>query len=137
MYLARGLRDVHFADELTTEGVDDTSHGGSGPLADEVKVQHTLDGSGLHTTGGELARIPKPSKPIVYSDSSNLLDEASCLVVEESVREGGEDPTRRVETGDVVVGGLQAIIGRAGQRSGLGHAGSQFSNSRASGGRVG
>lgn len=41
---------VHLADELATEGVDDTGDGGGAPLADEVKVQHTLDGLGLHTT---------------------------------------------------------------------------------------
>lgn len=42
---------VHLADELTAEGVDDTSHGGGGTLADEIKVEHALHGSGLHATG--------------------------------------------------------------------------------------
>ena len=41
---------VHLADELTTESVDDTSHGRSRTLADEVKVEHALDSSGLHAT---------------------------------------------------------------------------------------
>jgi len=41
---------VHLADELATEGIDDTGDGGGAPLADEVKVQHTLYGLGLHTT---------------------------------------------------------------------------------------
>lgn len=41
---------VHLADELTTEGVDDTGDGGGGALANEVKVEHALHGSGLHAT---------------------------------------------------------------------------------------
>ena len=41
---------VHLADELATEGVDDTSDGGGRTLADEVKVEHALDSSGLHAT---------------------------------------------------------------------------------------
>jgi hypothetical protein len=35
---------------LATEGVDDTRNGGSCAFADEVKVEHALHGSGLHTT---------------------------------------------------------------------------------------
>lgn len=53
---------------------------------------------------------------------ADLLYEASCLVVEEGVRERGEHTAGRAETGDVVVGRLHAI-GSAGQRSGLGHDG--------------
>src|ERR1700712_696749 len=53
---------VHLADELDTECVDDAGDGGSLSLADEVKVQHALDGSGLQA-----------------------VDEASSLVTEESV----------------------------------------------------
>lgn len=41
---------VHLANELATESVDDTGHGGSGTLANEVKVEHALHGSGLHAT---------------------------------------------------------------------------------------
>ena len=62
------------------------------------------------------------SDPLGYFVLVDLLYEASCLVVEESVREGGEHTAGRAETGDVVVGRLQAI-GSAGQRSGLGHDG--------------
>ena len=102
---------VHLADELATKGVDDTSHGGSGPLADEVKVQHTLDGSGLHTTVGQLLTMAFRANCAIH----HLLYEASCLVVEESVGERREHTAGRVETGDVVVG--RQVIGRAGQRS--------------------
>ena len=38
---------VHFAHELTTESVNNTSDGGSGALADEVEVEHALNSSGL------------------------------------------------------------------------------------------
>ena len=102
---------VHLADELATKGVDDTSHGGSGPLADEVKVQHTLDSSGLHTT----ETVVNHDIPCQLCGPSDLLYEASCLVVEESVGERREHTAGRVETGDVVVG--RQVIGRAGQRS--------------------
>lgn len=44
--------DIHFAHELTAKGVDDTGDGRGGTLADEVEVEHSLNGSGLHTTGG-------------------------------------------------------------------------------------
>jgi hypothetical protein len=47
----------------------------------------------------------------------NLLYEASCLVVEESVLEGREHTAGRVEAGDVVVGILHAVAG-GGQGSG-------------------
>ena len=46
----RGIDDyVHFADELTAECVDDTGDGGLLALADEVEVEHTLDGTGLQS----------------------------------------------------------------------------------------
>jgi hypothetical protein len=47
----------------------------------------------------------------------DLLYEASCLVVEESVLEGREHTAGRVEAGDVVVGILHAVAG-GGQGSG-------------------
>ena len=103
---------VHLANELATEGVDDTSHGGSGPLADEVKVQHTLDSSGLHATVGQLLTMAFCANCVVTSD---LLYEASCLVVEEGVGERREHTAGGFETSDVVVG--RQVIGRAGQRS--------------------
>ena len=103
---------VHLANELATKGVDDTSHRGSGPLADEVKVQHTLDGSGLHTTVGQLLTTVFRANCVIPSD---LLYEASCLVVEEGVGERREHAAGGLETSDVVVG--RQVIGRAGQRS--------------------
>lgn len=42
-----GRSYLHFADKLAAEGVDDAGHGRSFPLADEVEIQHALDGSGL------------------------------------------------------------------------------------------
>lgn len=39
--------DVHFADELAAECVNDTSNGGLLALADEVEVEHALHGTGL------------------------------------------------------------------------------------------
>lgn len=95
----------HFADELTTEGVDDTGNGRSATLADEVEVEHTLHSAGLHSAvSGQLTFLQRE----IEKDYS--LDEASCLGVEESVLfEGGEEAGRRVETGDVVVGRLNAV----------------------------
>lgn len=101
-----GVCNVHLADELATKSIDDTSNGRSGSLADEVEVEHALDGPGLHATA--LVRL---NGGVVTTD---LLDEASCLVVEEGVGERREDAAGRAETGDVIVGGLQAI-GGAGQ----------------------
>jgi hypothetical protein len=50
----------HFADELTTEGVDDTGNGGGATLADEVEVEHTLHSAGLHTTvSGQLTLLQR------------------------------------------------------------------------------
>ena len=50
----------HFADELTTEGVDDTGNGGGATLADEVEVEHTLHSAGLHTTvSGQLTFLQR------------------------------------------------------------------------------
>lgn len=73
---------VHLADELTTESIDDTGDGRGGALADEVKVKHALDGTGLHA-----------------------VDETSCLVGEEGVlRQRGQWPAGLGEAGDVVVG---------------------------------
>ena len=64
-----GRRDSHLADELAAEGVDDTGDGGSLALADEVEVEHALDGLGLHAAvvvldgmvvaGRELVRLTR------------------------------------------------------------------------------
>lgn len=83
---------VHLADELTTEGIDDASNRGCGTLADEVEIEHALDSTGLQT-----------------------VDEASCLLVEESM--GGERaqrPAGSSEAADVVVRG-EVAGGRAGR----------------------
>ena len=39
--------DGHHAHELTAKGVYDASDRGGGAFADEVEVEHALDGSGL------------------------------------------------------------------------------------------
>lgn len=81
---------VHLANELATECVDDTGNRGLGALADEVKVQHALNGSGLET-----------------------VDKASSLVGEKSVLgERAQWPARSRETLDVVVG--REAAGRGG-----------------------
>ena len=100
---------VHLADELATEGVDDTGHRGGGTLANEVKVEHALHGSGLHATA-ELVNIRccTAGGAVEYS-----LYEASCLVVEKGVVKGREGTAGRVEAGDVVVGRLDAVAGKS------------------------
>ncbi len=68
------------------KGVDDAGHGGGFSLADEVKIEHALDSSGLET-----------------------VDEASGLLVEESVsRERAQRPAGSCEAADVVVGRREA-----------------------------
>ena len=106
---------VHLANELATEGVDDTGDGGSGALADEVKVEHALHGSGLHATiaGQFFCSI---SLARFRASRADLLYEASCLVVEESVVCGRENTAGRGEAGNVVVGRLIAVAGRGGSR---------------------
>lgn len=91
---------IHLAHELTTEGVDDTGDGGSGTLADEVEVKHTLDSPGLHTTVADC----QPEQ-LSTATGRHLLYEASRLVVEEGVAERRAHTAGGVEAGDVVVGG--------------------------------
>lgn len=98
---------VHLADELTTEGVNNTRYGRSGALADEIEVEHALHGSGLHTT--DLLLVSHVEVGEESPESHDLLHEASCLVVEKAVLGGREDTARRGETGDVVVGRLDAV----------------------------
>ena len=43
----RAIVGIHLAYELTTERVDDTGHRRSFALADEVEVEHSLNGAGL------------------------------------------------------------------------------------------
>lgn len=78
---------VHLADELTTESVDDTGDRGNLSLADEVKVEHALDGLGLQT-----------------------VDETSRLGVEELVGGGrAQCSAGGREASDVVVGLAGAV----------------------------
>lgn len=73
---------VHLAHELATKCVDNAGNGGSCALADEVKVEHPLDSSGLQT-----------------------VDEASCLVVEKGVFGTRRERTAgSCESLDLVVG---------------------------------
>jgi len=73
---------VHLADELATESVDDTGNGWGSALADEIEIQHALDGSWLET-----------------------IDKASGLVVEEStISVWAQRSAWSSETADVVVG---------------------------------
>lgn len=95
----RGRRSAHLTDELAAKGVDDTRNGGGGPLADKVEVEHALDSSGLHTT----APVNRYWRIAIGTD---ILYEASCLVVEEGVGEGREHAAGGLEASDVVVGRL-------------------------------
>ena len=89
---------VHLADELTTEGVDDASNRGSGTLADEVEIEHALDSTGLQT-----------------------VDEASCLLVEESMRgKRAQRPAGSSEAADVVVRREVGGSARAGSGGAIG-----------------
>ena len=54
---------VHFADELAAKGVNDTSHRGGFPLADEVEVQHALNSTRLKSTVQDV-RIHRLLTPI-------------------------------------------------------------------------
>ena len=92
---------VHLTDELTAKGVDNTGDRGSGSLADEIEVEHALDSAGLHAAVlvNEVSSIGR----------FDILDEASCLVMEKGMGERREDTAGRTETGDVVVGGGHLI----------------------------
>lgn len=105
---------LHLADELTAKGVDDTGDGGSLALADEVEVEHSLHSSRLHTavllSESPLAVVMLctwlPSWSGRPRSPGNLLDETSCLWVEESVLcLRAQRPAGSGEALDVVVGG--------------------------------
>jgi len=73
---------VHLAHELTAKSVDNTCNRGSRALANEVEIEHALNGSWLET-----------------------VDEASCFVVEESMfGSRAQRTTGCSESADVVVG---------------------------------
>ena len=92
---------AHFADELAAECVDDTGHRGLLALADEVKVKHALDGAGLQSA----VHIMLERCPGAFCGCGVLLlDEASCLGVEEGVGGGWTQwPAGSYETTNVVV----------------------------------
>lgn len=78
---------VHLANKLTAKSIDNTSNRRGLALADEVKVQHALDGTGLET-----------------------IDKASGLVVEESVlRKRAQRSAGSSETLNMVIGREQAL----------------------------
>jgi len=105
---------AHFADELAAECVDDTGHRGLLALADEVKVKHALDGAGLQSA----VHIMLERCPGAFCGCGVLLlDEASCLGMEEGV--GGRrahGPRGRGEATDVVIG--REAVSRGGRHRG-------------------
>lgn len=110
------LANAHFAHELATECVDDAGDGGRLALADEVEVEHALHGAGLQAAVGAVRACPA-----LYSTSGGqiLLDEASCLGVEERVGGGGAQwPTGSCETTNVVICRETVLGGRRNLRGG-------------------
>jgi hypothetical protein len=55
---AVGSWHAHFANELTAECVDDTSNRGLLALADKVKIEHALHGTGLQSAVDTLLEVP-------------------------------------------------------------------------------
>ena len=86
---------VHLADKLAAESIDDAGDRRSFALANEVEVQHALDGTGLEA-----------------------VDEASSLVVEESMlRERAQRSAGGSEALDLIIGGQAfGTIGTVGGR---------------------
>ena len=109
------LANAHLAHELTAEGVDDTGHGGGLALADEVEVEHALHGTGLQSAvPPSVACPPLTAFFAAWSFSEGLLDEASCLRVEEGVRgRRAQGPRGSGKTLDVVVG-REVVAGGSG-----------------------
>ena len=107
-----GGAPVHLADELAAEGVNDTSDGRLLALADEVEVKHALDGLGLHSAVAIVSGI----LGVLYTfcNEGNLLDETSCLGVEELVVGlRSECSAGRGEACDVVVGRGGLAVGHS------------------------
>ena len=112
MLLEENLQHSHLADELTAEGVDDTCYGGGFSLADEIKVEHTLDSSRLHTAGECVSWFD-----LFFLEGrrceagQNLLDKTSRLRVVESVDWfGAQRSTGSSKTLNIVVGGVIRIL---------------------------
>lgn len=87
---------VHLADELAAKGVDDTGDGGV--LRLQMKSKSSIPWTALGCI--PLLKSVLTSDPLGYFVLVDLLYEASCLVVEESVREG--ESTR--------LGGLKRVM---------------------------
>lgn len=112
---------LHLADELTAESVDDTGDRRLLALADEVEVKHALDGLGLHSAVETVslvlvvllvAKLELCSR--AASPEGNILDETSCLGVEELVVGlRSECSAGRGEAGDVVVGRGGLAVGHS------------------------
>jgi hypothetical protein len=103
---------LHLADELTTESVDDTGDRRLLALADEVEIKHTLDGLCLHSAVEVVSLagcwfFKTKLELCMFSASleGNVLDETSCLGVEELVVGlRSESSAGRGKACDVVVG---------------------------------
>ena len=101
---------LHLADELTTEGIDDTGDGRLLALADEVEVKHALDGLGLHSA----VAIVSMFLAVLSRCEGDILDETSCLGVEELVVGlRSECSAGRGEACDVVVGRGGLAVGHS------------------------
>jgi len=112
---------AHFAHELAAECVDDTGDRGLLALADEVEVEHALHGTGLQSARDAV----RAALSRIDSRWGLLLDEASCLRVEEGVCGGRAHwAAGSCKTADVVVGrqaiGRGALCGRHGGRGASG-----------------
>ena len=75
---------VHLAYELPAKGVDDTRHGRSAALADEVEVEHSLHRPWLETAAADndvsqtSRLLVRRRHPTTEVESKDVLDEASC-----------------------------------------------------------
>ena len=110
---------VHLAHELSSECVDDAGNRGGFALADEVEVEHALYGTGLKATVGKkknwLAMLFLLfSKAQTKIPKRYLLDEASCLGVEEGVCSWrAQRSAGSLEAADVVVGREVGVRGES------------------------
>lgn len=99
--------DIHLADELAAESVDNASNRRGAALADEVKVEHALHSSWLHSAvvSSHQYFLSHQRSPTYHY----LLDETSCLVVEKSVFEGSQGTAWSRKATNIVVGREVAI----------------------------
>jgi hypothetical protein len=110
---------------LATKSVYNASEGRGLAFADEVEIEHALNSSWLHAAAHFVRN------GIVLA-SGSVLDEASCLLMEQSVRgRRTQRATRRSKASDIVVGresssrgSVGGSIGAVGGRDGERHFGS-------------